>query len=91
MKLILALLLSVSLTAQASPCDEWANFTKIVTYKFRDTNKPEKEVLDELKNGIMGKDPEIDIALKWVAYSYANPNLDPVEMWEKVYDVCRGK
>lgn len=91
MKLILALLLSVSLTAQAeTSCDEWANFTKIITYRLRDTNKPEKDVVYDLKS-TMGKDPEIDVALKWVALSYANPNLDPIELWEKVYAVCRGK
>ena len=93
MKLIAALFLSLALplTAHAeASCDEWANFTKIVTYRLRDTNKPEKEVIDDLKS-MMGKDPEIDTAVKWVAYSYANPNLDPIDLWEKVYAICRGK
>ena len=91
MKLIAALLLTVSLTAQAdTPCDEWANFTKIITYRFRDTGKTEKEVKDELIR-TMGKDKEIDQALGWVGYAYANPKLNPIQIWEDVYTACNGK
>lgn len=91
MKLISALLLTVSLTAQAqTPCDEWANFTKIITYRFRDTGKTEKEVKNELIR-TMGDNAEIDQALGWVGYAYANPKLNPIQIWEGVYTACNGK
>lgn len=91
MKLIAALLLTVSLTAQAqTPCDEWANFTKIITYRFRDTGKTEKEVKNELIR-TMGDNAEIDQALGWVGYAYANPKLNPIQIWEGVYTACNGK
>ena len=91
MKLIAALLLSVSLTAHAeTPCDEWANFAKIITYRFRDTGKTEKEVKTELIR-TMGDNAEIDQALGWVGYAYANPNLNAIQIWEGVYTACNGK
>ena len=91
MKLIAALLLSVSLTAHAeTPCDEWANFAKIITYRFRDTGKTEKEVKTELIRTI-GDNAEIDQALGWVGYAYANPNLNAIQIWEGVYTACNGK
>ena len=91
MKLIAALLLTVSLTAQAqTPCDEWANFTKIITYRFRDTGKTEKEVKNELIR-TMGDNAEIDQALGWVGYTYANPKLNPIQIWEGVYTACNGR
>lgn len=91
MKLIASLLLTVSLTAQAdTPCDEWANFAKIITYRFRDTGKTEKEVKDELIR-TMGKDKEIDYALGWVGYLYANPDLNAIKIWEGVYTACNSK
>ena len=90
MKLIAALLLSVSLTAQATPCDEWANFTKIITYRFRDTGKTEKEVKTELIR-TMGDNAEIDQALGWVGYTFANPNLNAIQIWEGVYTSCSSK
>ena len=90
MKLITALLLSVSLTAQATPCDEWANFTKIITYRFRDTGKTEKEVKNELIR-TMGDNAEIEQALGWVGYAYANHKLNAIQIWEGVYTACNGK
>jgi len=91
MKLIAALLLSISLTAHAeTPCDEWANFAKIITYRFRDTGKTEKEVKTELIR-TMGDNAEIEQALGWVGYAYANPKLNPIEIWEGVYTACNGK
>lgn len=91
MKLIAALLLLVSLTAQAdTPCDEWANFAKIITYRFRDTGKTEKEVKNELIR-TMGDNAEIEQALGWVGYTYANPKLNPIQIWEGVYTACNGK
>jgi hypothetical protein len=91
MKLIAALLLSVSLTAHAeTPCDEWANFTKIITYRFRDTGKTEKEVKNELIR-TMGDNAEIEQALGWVGYAYANPKLNAIQIWEGVYTACNGK
>ena len=92
MKLIAALLLSVSLTAQAdTPCDEWANFTKIITYRFRDAGEYSvTEVQEELKR-TRGRDPEINIALGWIGYSYAHPELSPVQIWNGVYTLCSSK
>lgn len=91
MKLITALLLTVSLTAQAqTPCDEWANFTKIITYRFRDTGKTEKEVKNELIR-TMGDNAEINQALGWIGYTYAHPELNPVQVWDSVYSLCSSK
>ena len=92
MKLITALLLTVSLTAHAeTPCDEWANFTKIITFKFRDMGEYSvTEVQDELKR-TKGKDPEVNIALGWIGYTYAHPELNPVQIWNSVYEICLSK
>lgn len=93
MKLISALLLSVyCLSANAeTPCDEWANFAKIITYRFRDVGgHTVTEVQDELKKS-RGNDPEIDKALGWIGYSFAHPELSPVQIWEGVYTMCTSK
>ena len=89
MKLMTAVFLGTyCLAANAdTPCDEWANFTKIITYRFRDTGKTEKEVKNELIR-TMGENAEIDKALGWVGYTFANPKLTPVQIWEGVYLAC---
>ena len=73
--------------AGQTPCDEWANFTKIITYRFRDVGLPRELVKDELAK-TMGKNPEIAVANGWIDYTYDNPDKSPVQIWKDVYGMC---
>jgi hypothetical protein len=74
----------------ATPCDEWANFTKIITYKFRDSEVPKQAVIDELAR-VMPDNPELLTANKWIELSYNHKELSPKGVWLRVYDECRAK
>lgn len=80
---------SLAFAEQAS-CDEWANFTKIVSYKFRDRGRTHAETKEAL-NREMGHAAEIDTAQGYVDYAYNNADLDPVEIWMDVYKNCQQK
>lgn len=81
-----ALLLHIDAHA-ATGCDEWADFTKIITYRFRDTGMPRDKVKTELGR-VKGGDPEMDIALGLIDYSYAHPKDDAVKIWHGAYEKC---
>jgi hypothetical protein len=84
-----ALLLSID-TRAATGCDEWADFTKIITFRFRDTGMPKDKVKTELMR-VKGGDPEMDIALGLIDYSYAHPKDDAVKIWHGAYEKCLKK
>jgi hypothetical protein len=74
-----------------TPCDEWANFSKIITYRFRDNGYPRQQVKSEL-NRLMGGAPEIEVAQGWVDYSFDHPELNAEEVWKGVFKECgRGQ
>ena len=89
MAALAAFFMSATFVVEAgqTPCDEWANFTKIITYRFRDVGLPRELVKDELKK-TMGKNPEIDVANGWIDYAYDHPEKSPVEVWKDVYGMC---
>jgi hypothetical protein len=96
LKIVGILLVTLLLLAQWRPadaagtgtqCDEWANFTKIITYRFRDDGQTREKVKQELER-VMGKHPDIGIGLSWIDYSYDHPETDPVTMWENVFSEC---
>lgn len=73
-----------------TPCDEWANFTKIMAYKFRDSGFPRGLVKDELKR-VMSWNPDLVAGLAWVDFAYDHDKDDPVSVWELAYKECREK
>ena len=77
----------VSTAFAGTQCDEWANFTKIITYRFRDAGLPKELVKQELSR-TMGKHPEQDVANGWIDYTYDNPDKDSVQIWKDVYRMC---
>lgn len=90
MKYLLTVLLLASNVAYAeTPCDEWANFSKIIAYKWRDIYSAE-EVEKEVRKA-NGQDPEIELAVFWVRFVYANKALTPVDTWKEVYKLCNSK
>jgi hypothetical protein len=73
-----------------TPCDEWANFTKIITYKFRDYGQPREAVKAELKR-VMPGHPDLDVGLAWIDFSFDHAAYDSVKVWELAYEECRAK
>ena len=70
-------------------CDEWANFTKIITFKFRDVGYSNAQVKEELLR-VMGQNNEISTALVLVDYTYTNDKLDAEAIWHGVYEGCNA-
>ena len=83
-----ALLLLVVIVAHAeTPCDEWANFAKIVTYKGRDAGLSR----DDVKASAVTNSPnhtEDQTALKYIDYVYDNPDVSAKNIWIEVYKQC---
>jgi len=67
-------------------CDEWANFSKIIAYKFRDTREL-GDVEDELTK-VQANNPELPIAKKLVALVYYKKDISPADIWHIVYNQC---
>jgi hypothetical protein len=93
--LVLILLMRPNVVSAAgftiTPCDEWANFTKIITYRFRDNGFPRLAVKAEL-NRMMGGAPEIEVAQGWIDYAYDHKDMSPEEVWNGVFKECgRGQ
>lgn len=90
---ITAVLFFATFTANAAtPCDEWANMTKILVMRWQGdpefngkTNKDVKAALDKS----MGGNPEIKTAYKWVDYAYKHKDKDSVQVWKDVYSECK--
>jgi hypothetical protein len=90
MNKLLLILALISTPAFATTCDEWANFTKIITYKAREEGMPRAEV--KRRTELNSPNPtENIIAFKWIDYTYDNPNMSPVDVWENVYAQCLVK
>jgi len=68
-------------------CDDWADFTKIITYKFRDNGFTENEVKAKLTRAMAGN-AELPIAYNWIAYTYAHTDLTDRQIWNAVYSKC---
>lgn len=73
---------------EIAECDEWANFTKIITYKFRDNGFNETDVKVELTRA-MNENAELPTAINWISFSYAHPELTDRQIWDSVYDKCK--
>jgi len=67
-------------------CSGWADFTKIITYKFREVHS-EDEVIAEL-NRVQNGNPDLHIAINLVHLTYFKKELSPVDMWHVVYNQC---
>jgi len=91
MKLLLLFFILFSVSANAVECDEWANFTKIITYRGRDKGVDIQVVKRNLEEGEMKGNPDMSTALNLVDYSYAHPELDSVQIWNAVYSNCKSK
>jgi len=46
-----------------------------------------KAELRRIKNG----DPEMDYALKWIDFTYAHPDMSPMDIWKAVYKQCNSE
>jgi hypothetical protein len=80
--------------AEGTQCDQWANFTKVVTYRLRDEGE-QKEAVKAKFTSDAAKFPdlsqeELPTALAWIDYSYAHPDVDSVTMWGMVYEECKA-
>jgi hypothetical protein len=49
------------------------------------------QVQPDISAGALATDAEIEQALGWVGYAYANPKLNAIQIWEGVYTACNGK
>lgn len=92
-KLLLVLMLLIAQPAlAATPCDEWANMTKVLVMRWQGdvnfSNKTLPQVQAELEV-TMGNHPEIKTAQKWLIYAHTHREADPVQTWKEVYDQCR--
>lgn len=84
-------LLFINFDARAAECDEWANMTKILVVRWQHdpnfTNIGLADVKRQL-NEMMGDNPEIKTAQKWVDYAHKHKNDDPIEVWKGAYAKC---
>jgi hypothetical protein len=92
--ILLALLIALPMSAQAqTPCDEWANMTKILVMRWQNDDAFKNRTLTEVQNELrksMGNHPEIDKANKWLAYAHKRREDDPVRVWKDVYAQCKA-
>jgi hypothetical protein len=71
----------------ATACNDWADFTQIIAYRFRDNYISREKVKTELEK-VKGGDPEMSIAQSLIDYSYAHPEKDAAAIWHGVYEQC---
>lgn len=76
-----------------TPCEEWANMTKILVMRWqRDPQFVNVSLTAaQIKLGeMMGNHPEINTALKYVEFAYKHRDEDPVEVWKLAFASCAG-
>ena len=84
---VFAIILFIPIHAKAStPCTEWADFSKIITVRFR-ADHDAQEVKAELYRSMHGH-PELPLAFDWIDFIYAHMELDPTAIWMAVFKEC---
>lgn len=84
------LLLSTN-AAAATTCDEWATMVQVLVIRWQNDDQFQGKTGDDVKKELsrqMGGHPEIDTALKYVDYAYANRRENYQDVWKKTYDFC---
>jgi hypothetical protein len=99
MMFIVACLLARAKEANAAPqqgptsCDEWASMTQILVLRWQGDAKfaelDNNDVKGELAKNMKGH-PELDYALTWVDYAWANREGNPVHVWQAAKAKCEG-
>lgn len=90
------LLASCQANAAETACPDWANFTKVVTYRVRDNGIPlaqaKAQMTSDAANFKELDSAELPKALAWMDYSYEHPEVtDPNKMWEMAYEECKAQ
>lgn len=92
--LLISILFMLPLTAQAqTPCDEWANMSKVLVVRWQKDDAFKNRTLPEVQKELqaaMGSHPEIETAQKWLTYAHQHRDEDPVQVWKDVYSQCKA-
>lgn len=95
MLFIIACLMAMAKEAKAgtTTCDEWATMTQILVLRWQGDRKfaevDNDDVKEELAKTMKGH-PELDYALTWVDYAWANREGNPVHVWQAARAKCEG-